>query len=602
MKILTAIIKSLFIILLLAGAVYSKTMTILVHPFTNTGDQKFSWLSAGMTDSVISDLGKINDVSTFTEMDRQKVIREMEAAMLGFGDEEKAVKAGMALGADVIFTGSYTVFGNMVRVNAKLINVEKMRTEKSVKIDGTMDKIFDLQDKIVFTLMAETERINIADIKPVKFRDEDRKKIEQEVRPTLSAYELYSKGLEIVNINPNAALNYFKQAIAIEPDYFEAQYFAGSIAGQTLNLFDESFRYFQKAEIILERKGDKNTVAYSILLNRIGIVYRSKGDDVKAFEYYTKAKDILDRLGLQNTDNYSDILHSIGVYYDSKGDQAKGHEYVMEAKEIKDKLGRQNTANYSTLLKNIGAYYSWKGDDAKAFEYWTKAKDILDRLGLQNTDYYSDILIKIGLKYVFEKDFVRGLEYLMKAKEIQDRLGLQSTVKYSEFLIGIGNVYFVKDDIDKGDDAKAFEYYTKAKDILDRLGLQNTDNYSYILNRIGSMYKIKGDYDKALENFMKSKEIQDKLGLQNTEKYSDLLNRIGSIYKSKGDYDKALEYFKKSKKIKDSLARQKAAKDSKMVYYIGILLIIGIVVFLVVMVYRRKSKKKYLENTERLGK
>ena len=34
----------------------AKTMSILVYPFENTGDEQYSWISAGMTDTVINDL------------------------------------------------------------------------------------------------------------------------------------------------------------------------------------------------------------------------------------------------------------------------------------------------------------------------------------------------------------------------------------------------------------------------------------------------------------------------------------------------------------------------------------------------------------------
>jgi hypothetical protein len=47
----------------------SKQMNILVHPFENTGDKEYSWISAGMTDTVISDLTRIQNIQSRQEED-----------------------------------------------------------------------------------------------------------------------------------------------------------------------------------------------------------------------------------------------------------------------------------------------------------------------------------------------------------------------------------------------------------------------------------------------------------------------------------------------------------------------------------------------------
>jgi hypothetical protein len=40
----------------------AKQMNVLVHPFENTGNKEYSWISAGMTDTVIADLTRIEDI------------------------------------------------------------------------------------------------------------------------------------------------------------------------------------------------------------------------------------------------------------------------------------------------------------------------------------------------------------------------------------------------------------------------------------------------------------------------------------------------------------------------------------------------------------
>jgi TolB-like protein len=61
----------------------NKKLNILVYPFTNNSASQYSWISAGMTQSVIADLAKISSISVFTEEDRKKAIQEIELAMTG---------------------------------------------------------------------------------------------------------------------------------------------------------------------------------------------------------------------------------------------------------------------------------------------------------------------------------------------------------------------------------------------------------------------------------------------------------------------------------------------------------------------------------------
>lgn len=45
----------------------AKQMNILVHPFENTGGKEYSWISAGMTDTVISDLTCLKNIIVYSK-------------------------------------------------------------------------------------------------------------------------------------------------------------------------------------------------------------------------------------------------------------------------------------------------------------------------------------------------------------------------------------------------------------------------------------------------------------------------------------------------------------------------------------------------------
>ena len=248
-------------------------MNILVHPFDNTGDKEYSWISAGMTDTVITDLTRIQNISVVSNTDRKKILEEMKFIFSGLAEEDKMIKLGKLTGANVIFTGSYLVSGYRIRIHARLVNVETGKVESSTKIDGTLNGIFDLQDKVVFTLMGETEKITIADIKPVEITEKDRKEIEEKPKPNVTAYEWYAKGLEVQDTNPKEALTNFKKALDIDPNYTDALMHAGWTAGNILNLFSEALGYLEKAERIFNGRNETKSSDYANLMNSIGNVY-----------------------------------------------------------------------------------------------------------------------------------------------------------------------------------------------------------------------------------------------------------------------------------------------------------------------------------------
>jgi TolB-like protein len=363
----------------------AKMMNILVYPFENTGNKEYSWISAGMTETVINDLTGIREVSVISNADRRKIMEETKFILSGLVAEETMLKVGKLTGANVIFTGSYLVSENNIRVIARLINVETGKVESSAKLDGTLEKIFDLQDKVVLTLLSDTGKVTIPDVTQVKIAEVEKKKIAEKPRPKTTAYELYAKGLELQDTNPKEALAYFKKALNVDENYVSALIEAGFTAGSTLNMFDEAMNYLTRADKILNSRKASNTSDYATLMNNIGAVYDSKGDLDRALRYYLDSQQIWDRLGLQNTADYAKLMMNIGVVYVSKGDLDRALRYYTDSKGIGDRLGLQNAVDYALLLSNMGVLYEMQGNRGMAGRYYRNAYDTYLRAGYIGT-------------------------------------------------------------------------------------------------------------------------------------------------------------------------------------------------------------------------
>lgn len=423
------------------SALFGRGITILVHPMQNTGDTKYSWLNAGITATVISDLGKIRDISVVSEADRKKVLKEVEFAMSGLVDDEKVVKVGKLLGANLIFSGSYLVIGNQIRINAHLIDVEKGSIEKTVKLDGTMEKLFDLQDRIVFSLLAETEKIRISDIAPIQITQQDKESIRKDIRPSLSSYELYARGLEIQRKDPQKAMEYFRESLKRDPGYLDALREAGNTAAKSLGLFDEALEYLNRTENIIGKKHGKKSAQYASLMNSTAIVYHDKGDFHKAVGFYIKSRDIYAKLQLQDTPGYANLMNNLGIVCRNQGDLTRAIGFYTESKKIRDRLGLQKTAGYAELMNNAGVAFQEKGENANAIKGFSRAKDTYETIGLIKTAGYAALLNNLALVYKAQGDLPQALDFHLKSKAGFEELALQRTEAYANVLYNSAIVY-----------------------------------------------------------------------------------------------------------------------------------------------------------------
>jgi len=510
-------------------------MNILVYPFENTGPKEFSWISAGMTETVIADLTRLRSISVITDESRRKALKEMTLGQAGALEDETVIEVGKVTGANLVCSGSYMVIGNRIRAIAKLINIETGAVKTSAKIDGTVDGIFELQDAVVFTLMAEAEKVEVTDMAKIRFAETSRKEIAEKAKPKQEAYEWYAKAKEIQNTDPKQAMVYLEYALEAEPEYLEALSSIGILLGLNLGRFDEALEYLSKGDMLYRSSNKVNTDGYAKLLTRTGVVYAVNGDFDGALEYYFKSQQIQDGLGLQNTERYAGLMSVIGVAYLGKDDPNKALEYYDRSQRIRDELGLQVSFGYAGLMWEIGVLYRQEGDYNQALEYFYQNQNIKDRLGLQHTDSYARTMYEIAYAYSRKGDSDRALEHYFKSQQIKDGLGLQNSSGYSGLMWGIAGVYF-----DKGDLNKARSYYMKSQRIKDSLDLQHTEDYASLISMLGFICREMHNLDCALEYYERSREIYGALGLKNTPKYAKATSRVAAVYWLKGEYSRAI--------------------------------------------------------------
>jgi TolB-like protein/Tfp pilus assembly protein PilF len=182
--------------------------SIAVLPFVNMSeDLKQEYFSDGMTDDIITDLSKISGLlviarnSTFTY--KGKAVKFKQVA------EE--------LGVRYVLEGSVRKAGDEIRINAQLIDAMTGRHLWAERYDGTMSKVFALQDQITQKIVSALE---------VKLTGGEKERIGQKGTDNIEAYNALLEGWgNFYRYTPDCtarAAALFKKALELDPNYGDA--------------------------------------------------------------------------------------------------------------------------------------------------------------------------------------------------------------------------------------------------------------------------------------------------------------------------------------------------------------------------------------------
>jgi TolB-like protein/tRNA A-37 threonylcarbamoyl transferase component Bud32 len=189
---------------------------VAVMSFTNiTGNGEDDWLGTGIAETVTADLKGVLGLAPLGRERVHETLRKLGAE--GPPDDAQALEAGRELGARFVLNGGFQRAGEAVRVTARLTDVATGIVVRTVKIDGRLAEIFDLQDRIVRELRAGLP------VAPVAGQPPERGPEETQV---IEAYEAFSKGVLNLRVESHESLDravfFFEKAVRLDPAYARA--------------------------------------------------------------------------------------------------------------------------------------------------------------------------------------------------------------------------------------------------------------------------------------------------------------------------------------------------------------------------------------------
>ena len=206
--------------------------SIVVLDFANiSGDPALDWLSSGIAETVSVDLKKIPGLKV---INHERAARALAGTEKGAMSGSDILSVGRALGARWVVWGGFQNFGALIRITPQFAETETEELISAAKLDGPIQEIFTLQDRIVTGLM---------DILNVKLSSNDLERIGRPQTAELQAYEYYAKGRQLFTLFGKTSLEqaaeYFQHAIEIDPAYALAYSGLGSTC---------AFRYIARTQ------------------------------------------------------------------------------------------------------------------------------------------------------------------------------------------------------------------------------------------------------------------------------------------------------------------------------------------------------------------
>lgn len=422
---------------------YEQKNVVAVLDFTNiTGDPSIDWLSSGIAETVTIDLKKVTQLKV---LNREKIYKALESSLTKNFTQENVQRLGEELGLNWIIWGGFQRVGDAIRITAQFTDIANDESIVSAKIDGKMDEIFQLQDRII-TSMLDVLRIQIS--------HSDMQKIEKPETELLKAYEYYVRGRELFNrfgkTSFEEAHKFFEKALEIDPSYALAYSGLGSIyifkfiAHTDPRDLAIGISHLQKAQELdpdLHEPYDWLTYAYA-----------RKHEFEKSIEVGKHAV----KLDPENGNAH----YFLGTSYTALACLEKNPEYFKDAiQSFKSSINVM--PNYEPAYLSLGWIYMIHG-------YYQKALEFLDQAEAVEAMPKRSGVSFVGAKTLLGNLCLRQHQFDAALKHYEDAMvSLRETdhVYRVAFLVltyrGIGDVFFSRHEQDE-----AASQYQKACDLI----------------------------------------------------------------------------------------------------------------------------------------
>ena len=457
---------------------------VAVMTFSNiTREPADDWIGTGIAETVSTDLTNIHKLSVIGRARVYDALRHLSND--AHVNEALAIDIGRRLGASWVVTGGYQRLAGMIRITANFVEVSTGEVQKTVKVDGRIEDIFALQDKIVYEL---SQGLNVA------LQGTEVAEIERQETRSVEAYESYARGMmnlrRATRESLDRAIAAFEDATRHDPEYAKAWAAVGTtygLKGAFMSMPDMLHRAMEmqrRALAIDPELAEAHVGLGSVLLN-LGQVDEAIAEI---------------REGLRLEPDNGQARQSLGrALWAGKGD------FVAAIPEFEKAIELNPEAGYSYL--QLSLLLAWEGQYARAEEIGRHAVELQEQYisgntGLQIVGAHSRLGYIHYLRGEYEealKEFERELAFINSSDHaLRERTNIEINVR-------VGAVYH---RMGRSEDAsRHFGRALKAFEARVSRGADDPATRYYI----ATVLAMQGETDQALESLARVARLQPAL-------------------------------------------------------------------------------------------
>ena len=446
---------------------------VAVMTFSNiTREPADDWIGTGIAETVSTDLKNIHNISVIGRARVFDALRHLSND--AHVNDALAIDVGRRLGASWVVTGGYQRLGSLIRITANFVDVATGEVQKTVKVDGKIDDIFALQDKIVYEL---SQGLNVV------LQGTEVAEIERQETRSVEAYEAYARGMmnlrQATRDSLERAIGAFEEATRHDPEYAKAWAALGMASGLK-GSFMSMPEMLHRAEEMERRALEIDPELAEAHIN-LGSALLNLGQVDEAIAEI--------REGLRLEPDNGQARQALGrALWTGKGDFDAAIPEFERAIELNPESG------YSYL--QLSLLLAWRGDLARAEEVGRHAIELQEQYisgntGLQIVGAHARLGYIHYLQGKYDealREFERELSFINSSDHaLRERTNIELNVK-------VGATYFRMGRLE--DAERHFERAQKAFEARVARGADDASTRYYIATALA----LRGEVDRALDS------------------------------------------------------------------------------------------------------
>lgn len=446
--------------------------SVAVMTFVNiTREPDDDWIGTGIAETVSSDLKNIEGLTVIGRARVFDALRNLSSSTRL--DDALAIDIGRRLGATWVVVGGFQRLGELVRITANFVDIGTGEVRNTVKVDGRIGDIFELQDKIVYEL---SRGLNLA------LRGSEIAGIERQETKSVAAYESYARGMLNLRLatrdSMERAIAAFEDATRLDPEYARAWAALGgayNLKGSFMSmreLVNKAIEIEQRALSLNPNLAEAHTWLGASLLNR-----------GKIDEAIAAMKEAV-RLDPEDGQAHQGLARA---YWVGRGD------FAAAIPEFERSIELNPEAGYSYL--QLGLLLAWEGRYEEAERICRRAVELQDEY-LSGDAGLQVVGANARLGYVFYlqgrhqdaiREYERGLAFVSSSDHaLKERSGIELNAKLGAAYLRLG----------KHEDASRF--LDRAVKSFDSRVAKGADD-PFTRYYIAGVHSLRGDKQRALD-------------------------------------------------------------------------------------------------------